>query len=183
MRKVLLLTILTMVVTLVQASPFYCPKTSNFIKPGMNIIQVSQACGEPVSRQKTKKSGVRQVPVKQLIFRISGRDKGRGVVRYGKATESGLLIVSLSKNKVVNIQMDGMSLSNATVCDGNSISMGDNEIAVTNACGNPSYTNMTTKAVSTGTTNEVEVWKIKTDDYSPPVTLTFTNGVLESISK
>lgn len=170
----------------------YCPKGATYISPGMNIMSVKEACGTPVSATTTKKPATKKASILQWTFRIRASHYQPGqlpIIRHSNAkfTAGGLdqptLIVTFENDKVVDVNVNGQSMPQSTMCDGNSVQVGDNTSAVENACGPPFYTNRSFREVPTGQEVKVEVWTVKVGPYQSTATLTFENGVLKSIAQ
>ncbi len=188
---------LTMITFNAYADNLFCAKTSGYIKTGMSLSQVSNICGKPVTVKKDKASNVKRVPIEQWIYHNVSKlaieqwvnqsgnfagTTGNFNHQVGGANDSNLTVI-FRDNVVIGIVLNGMAMPAADVCNGNNISNGDTMSNVSFACGQPAYTNKTYQTIQTGEMSQVEVWQINPAPYQPPVTLTFRNGILESIAK
>ena len=164
------------------AQSLYCPKNTQYIKLGMTEQQVISACGNPLTKQKSKSMATQKVPVTQYIYNAAGAQKafyGEWQVSTGQGGTQ--VIVNVINNKVSSISMAGNSSNAFSLCGGASISVGDPVYKLTSACGSASAINNTYINQPTGQTNKSEVWTYQINQYQPAVRLTFVNGKLQSI--
>ncbi len=160
----------------------YCPTQGGYIKIGMTKSQVLRACGKPESVQKTKESDTRNVKVTQLIYGFSSTDTTRGYAIISTGPKDLSLTVTIQAKKVSSISLNGQSTQGASICRNGAFKVGSPVSTVINACGQPSYTNQSFKTIAASSNLvEKEIWTIHTSPYSPKLTLTFKNGILESI--
>lgn len=165
-----------------QAQSLYCPKNMQYIKPGMTTAQVTQACGQPLSVQKSRGISSQRVPVSQYIYNSAGSRKafyGQWQVQTGQG--GAQVIVNVINNKVTSISMAGSSTNAFSLCDGNSVSVGDSVGKLSSACGTPSAVNNTYIEQPTGQSTQNEYWLYQINPGQPSARLTFVNGKLESI--
>lgn len=170
----------------------YCPSGAQYISPGMNIASVQQACGKPSSVKVSKQEGTKKVDVLQWTYRIRASQYQPGqmpIIRHSNAkfTAGGLdqptMIVTFRDDKVIDVAVNGQSMPASSMCEGNTISVGDNTSAVQYACGPPFYVNRSFQEIPTGKEVKMEVWTVNLGQYQPTATLTFQNGILKSIAK
>lgn len=165
------------------ATNYFCPGKNQTISVGMSDTQVSSACGQPLSIQKSQGAATEKVPVQQLIYNEAGAQKVfYGVWQISQGHDhGGVLVVSIMDNKVVDIKMDGGSVNVSSICDNGNFSVGDPVSKVYSACGNPSNINNTfTKKVLPGV-KKPETWIYQFGQYQPPLRLHFQGGKLISI--
>lgn len=173
-------------------SSLYCPAGSQYISPGMTISSVQQACGKPASVTVSKQETTKKVSILQWTYRVRASQYQPGqmpIIRHSNAkfTAGGLdqptMIVTFQQEKVIDVNVNGQSMPQSSMCDGNSVSVGDDTGAVQFACGPPFYVNRSYREIPTGKMVKVEVWTVSLGQYQPSATLTFQNGVLKSISQ
>ena len=89
--------------------------------------------------------------------------------------------MNLINNRVTSINVNNSNTNATNACAGNSFQLGDTIAEVYRACGNPSMINNTyiTQAVSKDQNPEAWYYDFQ---YQPSVTLTFINGILQSIN-
>jgi hypothetical protein len=171
------------------AEPTYCPQKSGFIDIGMTQEQVLSACGEPLSKQQLKTPAMQQVPVKQLIYTTLNQGTvypGLDAAFYEQwSLPSGSSGTSLQFNivneKVKGVTINGSSTNVMTICEGQSVAVGDDESKVYTACGDPSMVNNTYVNVPIANAGKPMVWIYQFNPYQAPITLTFVNGKLQSM--
>lgn len=145
--------------------------------------EVETKCGAPLKRSKNQAENFNNVPIEQWIYHIGSVEGGRGNYIYQTGGTGGNLTVSIQNNKVVDIKLNGEGMPASSVCNGNSVNVGDSASNVSYACGTPTYVNRTYQRVPTGQTADVEIWQIQASPYQEPTSLTFKNGILESIGQ
>lgn len=161
----------------------YCPHNSQTIQIGMTQAQVLNACGKPKAQQESQQYGTKKVPVTQWYYKFGSYPSGRGTYQFRAGTNDATsLIISFQNGKVQSISLEGKEMPAATVCS-QPINQGDTMAAVNYACGSPAFTNQTYTEISTGQSVKASTWVYQFDPYQPAVTLTFSNGILQSISK
>lgn len=166
---------------LAQAQSLYCPKNSQYIKPGMSTEQVIQACGQPLTKQKKRGYLSKRIPVTQYIYNSAGAKKSfYGTWQLSHGQDGVQVIVNVVDNKVKSISMEGSASNAFSLCGGNAISVGD-PAAKLSACGQASAINKTYINQPTGQNATSEAWVYQLNRYQPSVRLTFVNGKLQSI--
>ncbi len=171
-----------------EQQPFYCPKNHGYIRIGMTEAEVLKNCGEPTSKEKSKKAAVEQVPVTQLIYSTLNPDpvyRGYELIyntwslpigSYGNTLE-----VDIIDNKISGIRLNGQDTNASSVCSNRSFAVGDLADKVFSACGSPSMTNKTfVNRTVPGKTKPV-TWTYYTDRYQPTFKLIFIDGTLRAI--
>lgn len=183
----------------------YCPHGSGMVRVGMNIAQVSQLCGIPISTT-TNTQVVQNLP----ITRLSYNNFYKGSVYYWNlqkvyqqfsipsSSNNTTLTVDIYQGKVKSIALNGTGAQSTTACNyqgstqfaGNPspsnntvISVGDPESAILSACGNPDTIDNTYIQVPVSKNDKPEVWVYQFDPYSPKYKLIFVQGVLQSINQ
>lgn len=181
--------------TLAQDS-IYCPQNHGYISVGMTTDQVLSACGAPTNKQESNQPVLQKVPVKQLIY----RDQGATQVFYGpwsipfgggnpndgpnfrdKSTVGATLQVNIKNNKVSSVLLNSASTNAFSICNNQSIQVGDPASTVYNACGAPSLVNETYVNEPIPSINKPEIWRYEVP-YQPSINLTFIDGKLQSIN-
>jgi outer membrane protein assembly factor BamE (lipoprotein component of BamABCDE complex) len=174
--------VLCMLISNCSFASTYCPIQGGYIKVGMTIPQVMAACGKPIDVQKSRTFATRNVAIQQLIYRIGESTGGRGNVVFPTDTNSGNLMFTISANKVESISLNGVDTKGTTMCPDTALQVGSSAQDVIDACGQPSIVNNSYKQISEGSQQiQQEIWTVSTGDYSPKLTLTFQNGILEKI--
>lgn len=171
---------------------FYCPQNHGFINTGMTQAQVINACGQPMSKLDSSNTKIEQkVPVKQLLYTHLNQGSvypGLNPAFYDQwslpsgSTGVGLQ-VDIINNKVSGVKLNGADTNALSVCGGNAIVIGDDELRVYTACGSPSMINNSFILKTIPASEKPEVWIYQQDQYSPIIRLTFVNGVLQFINK
>lgn len=161
----------------------YCPQNHGYINIGMTPDQVISACGQPLSQQDSNEPITQKIPVQQLIY----NNKGTSTAFYGvwnMPTGNGgvQLQIDIMNKKVRGIKINSSDSNAASVCNGNSIQVGDPIEKVYYSCGSPSLTNNTYINEVVPTADKPKVWIYQPGEYQPQVTLTFVNGKLQSIN-
>ena len=175
-------------------SAFYCSERHGYINVGMTEEQVINACGEPLSRQKSTQPLTIQVPLTQLIYDNEGAPRafyGVWALPIGNSNPNNppfggnaggiQMQVDIIKDKVANIKLNGSSTNAFSICNGRMIKVGAPARQVYNACGNPSLVNKSYINQPIPSKNPPEIWVYQADQYQPPVSLTFLDGKLQSI--
>ena len=147
-----------------------CPKTFNYINTGMTLAEVKQACGQPDNISKTNKEIFGEEPVTIAVYHPTNL-----------GVSSPELTMELSNGKISSMKVGGTDVASTNVC-GERITSQSSYDNILIACGEPSYTDQATRRVSKGTA-EVQVWTYVPNEFQPPVTFEFENGVLTKISK
>ena len=172
------------------ADPVYCPQRSGYINVGMTEEEVINACGQPISKQKSNLPAMQQIPVKQLIYTSlnggSSAYPGLNSAFYDQwSLPSGSTGVSLQvdiiNNKVSAVRINGSGTNAVSICQGQSIKVGDNPNQVYSACGAPNLINSTFINQPIPSKTQPEIWVYQLDQFHPAINLTFVNGQLQSI--
>jgi hypothetical protein len=163
----------------------YCPQGAQYIQPGMNILDVKQACGAPIHVTKREVADSHKIPLIQWTFRVGSLSGIRRSNFYFRTASinNPTLVVTFKQNKVMTVSLDGQGMPASDICGGIPINKGDDMSAVSNACGTPNYTNETYTLAPTGSNSKEEIWSMKLGPYQPDIILTFKNGILQSIAK
>lgn len=173
--------VLCMLISNCSFASTYCPTQGGYIKLGMTMPQVMAACGKPIDVQKSRTFATRNVAIQQLIYRMD-TTSGRGNVVFNTGTSNGNLMFTISANKVESISLNGVDTKGTTMCPNTALQVGSSAQDVIDACGQPSIVNNSYKQISQGNQQiQQEIWTVSTGDYSPKLTLTFQNGILEKI--
>jgi hypothetical protein len=176
------------------ADSIYCPEHSAYINVGMTIEQVVSACGQPLNQQDSNEPLTRRVEVLQLIYDNIGIKSPLSVTGFpsavsGSELKSGWeggaqLEVNVIDNKVKEIKINGSGAGNAaSVCPDGNFKIDDNVSTVYYACGSPSIVNNTFIKQVIPTTEKPRIWTYQTNQFTPPFSLTFVNGKLQSINQ
>lgn len=164
------------------ADSYYCPQNSGNIKVGMTMDQVIKACGDPISKKESKDPLTKKVPVLQLIYNNVGADTAfydTWTIRTGSGGTE--LQINVIDDIVREVKVDDGDSNAATICEGETIDVGDDVSKVYNACGGPSMVNETFIEVVVETKDKPQIWIYQSSQYTKPVSLTFADGKLQSI--
>ncbi len=170
---------------------FYCPQNHRYINVGMTQGQVIEACGQPTAVRNSNNPVLQQIPVTQLIYTTLNQ----GAMYYNpginpvysmwslpSGSQGTSVQFNLIENQVNSIQLNGSETNALSICQGGRVQVGDNINVVYNACGSPSQVNNTYINKPVPGKEKPQVWIYTIDQYQPSVTLTFVNGVLQSIN-
>lgn len=184
LKPVLFISLLSLSMVNAAQAATYCPSGGGYIKPGMTMAAVKKACGEPVQVQKRQVYKTRNIAVKQMIYRLGETVGGRGNVTFPLNTNRNnlTLMINIVAKKVNAISLNGSGVQGATVCSGGPIRVGSTQAEVLSACGTPDYTNHSYQETTQGDPIPQEIWTVKNGQYGASLTLTFNQGILESIS-
>lgn len=173
------------------ADPFYCTQNNQYINVGMTIPEVLQACGKPQEVKTSKKMGTTRIMMTQMVFTIAtnitrvysgtvtpGIQSGAFNVNTGPTATA---VVNVVDGKIKSISLNGTNTESISLCGGSPFGVGDDAQLSVDSCGDPSSINDTYMTVSTGQPVQIESWKYQPDNYQPPFTLIFADGVLNKI--
>lgn len=128
MKKII--AVLTASLLTANSYAMFCPNGFNLIDFGDSIEQVIKQCGNPDAKKVTK--SVPEKPQEWSYF-VKPDPTQPGTLKMSVAFDSD--------KKVINITVNGTSLTNTTICNGNTIQYGDTDEVVKAACGDPAYKN------------------------------------------
>jgi hypothetical protein len=161
----------------------FCPQNHAYISIGMTPDQVIAACGQPLSQQDSNQPVTQKIPVQQLIYNNMGTSSAfYGVWNVSTGSSGSRLEISIVDQKVKGIKLNSSDSNAVSICNGNSIEVGDSIEKVYYSCGSPSLTNNTYINEIVPTAQKPQVWIYQFDQYQPSVTLTFVDGRLKSIN-
>jgi len=164
----------------------YCARKGGYVRVGMTAAQVVAACGEPQSKLIKNTPVMQKVPMQQLFYNNLGTDTGfYGVWNMPVSTSNvgnggSKMQVNIVDNKVLSISLDGNNTNALSMCQGQSIQVGDSGDDVRAACGTPRRVNETFIEVPIPSKTKPEIW-VYTDAYQPTLSLTFVDGKLQSL--
>lgn len=187
---------MTISCTALAVQSIYCPQKAGYINIGMTQDQVTNACGQPLSKQQSNNPVMQRIPVQQLMFNNQGAPKAfYGVwaipvgnsntgfaTPFGSNTGGQQLQVDVVDNKVAGVKINGSDNNAFSICRGVSIEIGDDVNKVYGACGSPSIVNNTFINKPVISNQKPEVWIYQPGQYQSPISLTFVNGKLQSIN-
>lgn len=160
----------TLAISLFSTSSFamFCPSGFNIIQIGDPIDQVVKLCGNPDTKKITKSTPTQP---QEWNYFVKPDPTQQGTLKMSVAFDKD--------KKVINITVNGTSLVNTTICNGNTIQYGDTDEKVKAACGDPAYKNQ--PAIDAATAAALPITEIAELTYNtaPPVTLIFENGKLK----
>ena len=171
------------------ADSFYCPQNSGYINIGMSQQEVRAACGEPTQLLAGANTVTQQIPVTQLVYSTinSGPvDYYQGIApiysmwSLPSGTQGVTLQVNLVNNRVSAITLNQEQTNAVSACSGGTFQIGDDIDAVMTACGAPNVVNNSYIDQEVPKDNHPEKWVYDLTDQ-PSITLTFVNGILQSI--
>lgn len=168
----------------------YCPQKQGYIKLGMSAAEVVQACGEPMTKQDVDEPVTEKVPMTQLYYSTpSGDNEVVDSFRpiydtwsLPEGTLSVMMEVDIINDKVSSIRINGDNTNALSICDGQSIAIGDNAMKVYQSCGTPQTVNQTFIEQPIPSNSQPQVWIYQVDPYQPPISLTIVDGKLQSIN-
>ena len=160
------------------ASALLCPTNFNQINLGDSIAAVKAACGIPVSE---KTADATTSAPQEWNYYVSVNPAFTQNMSQNQ-TASLKTTVAFDDGKVTNISVNGVGVSNTSVCGG-TIQVGDAENTVQAACGKPAFINRgngsqdgTQYKDKNASANKTTV--LTYQNGNTPVTLTFEKGVL-----
>ena len=167
----------------------YCPAKQGYVSIGMSSSQVSDLCGQPMSKQDSIEIQVaRKIPVTQLIYtNLNQGSVYSGLTSYytmwslPSGSNGTSLRVNVVDNKVTGVDINGSDTNAMSICGGISVQIGDDVNKVYSACGNPSLVNETFINQKIPKSERPEVWIYQLAPYQPTIRLTFIDGKLQSI--
>lgn len=181
---------------------YYCPKNNGYVQLGMTQSEVLAACGEPLSKTETDKPVMKEIPMQQLYYNSQGTpsafyefwtmptgvDTGQklevdvidgkvsAIVFNGESVNSSSLTSNISSKGYTN----DFFTNELTVCSG-SFRIGDPVERVYNACGDPPMLNSTFVKQPIVSKTKPQIWIYQPSEFEASVTMTFLDGVLQSI--
>lgn len=184
--------LLLMLPAIVYASDsYYCPQKHAYINVGMNQAQVIAACGQPTTVRTSNNPVLQQIPVTQLIYTklnqgavdfYPGLNPVYDMWSLPSGSSGTSLEVDIINDQINSIRINGSDSNAASICEGGSMQIGDSVSKLYNACGAPSMVNQTYINKPVAAQEKPQVWIYTIDQYQPSVTLTFVNGILQSIN-
>lgn len=169
---------------------FYCAKNHAYISIGMTQDQVLAACGSPTTLQDSGRSVVQQIPMTQLIytsinkgavFFYPGIDPLYTMFSLPSGSQGNNVEVDLINNQISAIKINGTNTNALSMCKKGKIQIGDPINTIYNACGAPDNINNTYVSRTVPKIQHPQVWIYESQNYQPGFTLTFVNGILQSI--
>lgn len=185
MNKIIFTLVLFYIPLCAQADQsFYCPQKHGYINIGMSTDQVIAACGQPLSQQESNKPILQKIPVTQLIFNNQGADTAfYGVWNIPTGSAGTGLKINIVDQRVKSMEVTGAGSNATSLCQGQSIQIGDPAAKVYSACGGPSAINQTFIYQAVKTENKPQVWIYQLGQYQSTLSLTFVDGKLQSINQ
>lgn len=172
----------------------YCPGRYGFIKLGMSQAQVITACGEPLSKQESDQPLVQKIPLTQLLYNNEGAPSSffgvwnlpvgnynPGNPPFGGKAAGAQLEIDIVENKVFSIALNGSGTNAVSICNSVPIKIGDPADLAYSACGTPSLVNESYINRPVPGKQKPQIWFYQINQYQPPLSLTFVDGVLKSI--
>lgn len=191
--KLIILTILNFLLLITPgytADNFYCAKNHAYIEVGMDPYQVISACGKPTIIKASGNAVVQQIPVTQLIyttinkgavFFYPGIDRVYTLFSLPSGSVGNSVEVNVINNQISSIKVNGSNTNAFDACKTGKIQIGDSLSSVYNACGAPDNINNTYVNRPIPKKEKPQVWIYESQNYQPGFTLTFVNGILQSI--
>lgn len=150
---------------------FFCPTNFNQIDIGITQQKVDELCGKPANVVDTQKPVEDKAPQEWTYFVKQNPLLGSEIPGNIKAT------IAFDKDgKVINMTINGLSVSTANFCGGTQVQINSLRDNVKKSCGTPAY-------ISRGEDAGPPPAPIKQTEYqytttTPAVTLVFENGIL-----
>ncbi|NKB46595.1 MAG: DUF2845 domain-containing protein [Legionellales bacterium] len=170
-----------------QMETFYCPTGGQYANKGMSEAQVIAACGEPDAKQLLDEPAMQQEKVEEIIYALPIENLYEyNRIMNPKRGGGGYIPISFTilKNKVVSIEVDDDEVESTSLCQrrGVQVKIGDTRRRVISLCGNPSFTNKTTRSIPLGDGNvPVSIWTYDFGPYQPKAYMRFIGEKLDSI--
>lgn len=152
------------------AYAFFCPTNFNQIDMGNTQQQIEEACGKPASITDTVQEPADNSPQEWSYFVKQDPNLGSTIPGNIKAT-----IAFDQSGKVINMTINGLSVSTANFCGSAAVKIGSMRDTVKKECGAPAYIN---RGVSEGPAPQQRKLVEYRYDSTPPITLIFENGML-----
>lgn len=169
---------------------YYCAKNHAYINVGMTQDQVLASCGSPSSVKDSQGSVVQQIPMTQLIytdinkgavFFYPGIDRVYSLFSLPSGSTGNNITVDIINDQISAIKINGVNSNALSMCKQGSVQIGDSTSAIYNACGAPDNINQTYINRSVPSQQKPQVWVYESQNYQQGFTLTFINGILQSI--
>lgn len=169
---------------------YYCAKNHAYINVGMTQDQVLAACGNPSSVKDSRGSVLQQIPMTQLIytdinkgavFFYPGIDRVYSLFSLPSGSTGNTITVDIINDQISAIKINGVNSNALSMCKQGSVQIGDSTSAIYNACGAPDNINQTYVNRSVPNQQKPQVWVYDSQNYQQGFTLTFINGILQSI--
>lgn len=157
------------------AFAFLCPGNFNQIDFGMTPEQVEQICGKPDLKKEYVKPND-NIPqewsyfIPQTVNMGGSSQAAQGTLKTSMAFDD--------KGKAINISVNGIGVGATTICNNNSIQLGDDKDKVERACGKPSMINKQNAGPNAGVPESFKMMDYIYSSVTPAVTLVFENGKL-----
>lgn len=183
-------TLLMFVNTASAVDSFYCAKNHAYINVGMTQDQVLASCGNPSAIRDSSGSVIQQIPMTQLIYNdinkgavffYPGLDRVYSLFSLPSGSTGNNIEIDLINNQISAIKINGVSSNALSMCKQGNVQIGDNTNAIYNACGAPDNINQTYINRAVPRSQNPQVWMYESQNYQPGFTLTFINGILQSI--
>ena len=105
----------------------FCPNGLNQVDIGDTIDQVTHMCGAPTSQKSFKSSIDEPQEWTYYIKMVKGQN---GSIK---------MVIAFKDNKVINMSVNGIGLTNTTICNGKTTTLNTTQDQVKAACGDPAY--------------------------------------------
>ncbi len=190
LKPLLLTTLLLLTDIAIADDSFYCSKNHAYINVGMTQDQVLASCGNPTSVQDSGNAVVQQIPMTQLVytdinkgavFFYPGIDRVYSLFSLPSGSTGNTIEVDLINSQVSAIKVNGVSTNALSMCKDGKVQIGDKINSIYNACGAPDNINQTYVNRRVPRKQHPQVWIYESQNYQPGFTLTFINGILQSI--
>ncbi len=154
---------------------FMCPTNFNQINFGMMPPEVLQICGKPDSQNEYVKPND-NVPqewtyyIPQTVYLGGSNPMAQGTLKTSVAFDD--------KGKAVNISVNGIGVGQTTICNGTTVSLGDDKERIKSACGSPGFINKQSPTANPNVPQDTKILEFNYKSVNPPVKLIFENGRL-----
>lgn len=173
-----LISLLSFASPIFAANSYFCAGTSNYAVIGNTMAQVLANCGQPKTVTQNTTPSSQPTQVTQWVYNYQNNSQLRklNTPNYQLAA----LIVNMVNNKVVSILVNGQNVSSTNFCGANiKLNVGDSNLKVRQICNAPSQIQQVTQDIAQPSITTVN-WTYQSE-FQAPVTMTFQDGILQSI--
>lgn len=156
--------IASILLTSTSAFAMFCPNGFNSINLGDSLEQVEEQCGKPDSQKGHESKKNLPQEWNYYVQMVKGQN---GSIK---------MVIAFKNSKVINMSVNGVGLTNTSICNGTPINLNSTQEQVKKACGEPVFINQSEGGESSDSKPDlITEWKYNSN---PPITLIFTNGKL-----
>lgn len=142
----------------------FCPNGFNSINIGDTSDQVQAQCGKPDSIKSHESKKNLPQEWNYYVNMVKGQ---QGSIK---------MVIAFKDNKVINMSVNGVGLTNTSICGGVPITLNQTQEQIKKACGDPVYVNESKGGESSAAKPDIVSEYLY--NSNPPITLIFMNGKL-----